>query len=350
MTDLLFGIFDTFASESPGAADMYGRHIRRAQAAERLGYAYFFFIEHQNAGFPCVSSPTVYLSALAQATRTIRIGAMVFQMPLHHPIRLAQDTAAIDHISGGRLEFAVGYGTRLGEFAPWHLDYAQRRAMGIEAMDVVLKAWGSDRLSHEGQFWRFTDARPQPQPLQKPHPPIWVGGHSPASFDYAAEHNFHVAQNLDIERLVAEKFDYFRAAWKVHGHRGPPPRTLLVRHVHVAETDDKARAEAEPYMLQGLIGLDGVKRARSLKPEEATPAMLETARVYIATSESYDFWIDEGLAFVGSPQTVARAIAAQRSRCGYDILLTDHTIGTMPEKMSMASLQLFGERVIPALA
>jgi alkanesulfonate monooxygenase SsuD/methylene tetrahydromethanopterin reductase-like flavin-dependent oxidoreductase (luciferase family) len=348
MSRLEFGIFDTFTSEPHGAPDMYRRHIQRAQLAEQLGYEYFFFIEHQNAGFPCVTSPAVYLAALAQATRTIRIGAMVFQIPLHHPVRLAQDAATVDQISGGRLEFALGYGTRLGEFGPWKLDYSERRAIGIEAMDIVMKAWTNERFSFEGKYWTFDNAHNQPRPHQRPHPPVWVGAHSTASFDYAADHNFNVAQNLDIESAITRKFAYFRDAWKKRNHAGPAPKTMLVRHCHVAETDRLAREEAERYMLEGLIGKGGVERARSLKPEEATPEMLEVARVYIATSESYDYWLDEGLAFVGSPETVAREIEAQQARVGHDILLLEHTIGTMPEALAMKSLKLLGEKVLPA--
>ncbi|HXQ52665.1 MAG TPA: LLM class flavin-dependent oxidoreductase [Stellaceae bacterium] len=350
---LLFGLFDTFSHEEGlmrRAAELYHEHIEDARAAEALGYRYFFFIEHQNAGFPCVSAPAVYLAALAQATRTIRIGAMVFQMPLHHPLRLAQDTALIDQLSRGRFDFAIGYGTRLGEFQPWSLDFKARREMGIEAMDIVLKAWTQDKVSHEGKFWTFKDALPQPLPFQKPHPPVWVGGHSEQSFDYAAQHNFHLAQNIDVEAQVTRKFAYYRDAWRRCAHPGPMPLTMLVRHVHVAATDAQARAEAEPYMLEGLIGLDGVKRAKSLKPEEATPQMLETARVYLKTAESYDFWLDEGLGFVGSPRTVARQIAEQQQRVGYDVLLAQHNIGNMPHAMAHRSVTLFGEQVIPAFA
>ena len=353
MTGLMFGLFDTFPHEEAATrqtADLFDAHIDDAHLAEQLGFKYFFFIEHQNAGFPCVSAPCVYLTALARATATIRIGAMVFQMPLHHPLRLAQDTALIDQVSRGRLDFAIGYGTRITEFAPWNLDFKNRREMGVEAMDIVLKAWTQERVSHEGQFWTFKDALPQPLAYQKPHPPVWVGGHSAASFDYAAKHNFHIAQNLDVETRITEKFAYFRAAWHKQNHPGPMPHQMLVRHVHVAETDEQARQEAEPYMLEGLIGLDGVKRAKSIRPEEATPQMLEVARVYLATAESYDFWLDEGLAFVGSPRSVARQIAAQQARIGYDVLLGQHNIGNMPHMLAQKSIRLFGERVIPELA
>jgi alkanesulfonate monooxygenase SsuD/methylene tetrahydromethanopterin reductase-like flavin-dependent oxidoreductase (luciferase family) len=222
--------------------------------------------------------------------------------------------------------------------------------MGLEAMEIVLKAWTQEKFSHDGKYWHLKDASPQPRAFQRPHPPVWVGGHSEASFDYAAAHNFNLAQNIDVERRASEKFAYFRDAWHKHNHPGPMPQLMLVRHVHVAETDAQARAEAERWMLDGLIGLDGVKRAKSLRVEEATPQMLETARVYLKTAESYDFWLEEGLAFIGSPETVAREIAAQQDRMGYDILLAQHNIGNMPHALAHRSIKLFGERVIPAFA
>jgi alkanesulfonate monooxygenase SsuD/methylene tetrahydromethanopterin reductase-like flavin-dependent oxidoreductase (luciferase family) len=353
MAALEFGIFDTLAeaeSATSSWSDSIERHLRDAQLAEQLGYKYFFFIEHQNARFPVISAPTVYLAALARATRSIRIGAMIFQVPLHHPIRLAQDTALIDQLSQGRLEFAIGYGTRSGEFNPWLVNYAERREMGVEAVEIMLKAWTLPEVTHQGRYWSFERAVPQPHPYQKPHPRVWMGGHSPESFDYAARNNFAVAQNMDVEDRIVEKFDYYRDAWKRCGHPGPMPATLLVRNVHVARTDREAREEAEQYMLEGLIGRQGVERAMSLKKEEATPAMLEISRVYIETSKSYDFWIDEGLAFVGSPETVIRQIEAQQKRAGYDILLAHHQFSKMPHELTVKSMKLFGEAVIPAFA
>jgi alkanesulfonate monooxygenase SsuD/methylene tetrahydromethanopterin reductase-like flavin-dependent oxidoreductase (luciferase family) len=349
MASLQFGIFDTLSpAGANSAADVLANHIGSARLAEEVGYKYFFFIEHQNAGFPCVSAPGPYLGALALATRTIRIGAMVFQLPLHHPVRLAQDTAMVDQLSRGRLDFGIGYGTRLPEFSPWNVDYGARRAMGVEAMEIVLKAWSQPEFSHDGQFWSFKAARPQPLSYQQPHPPIWMGGHSNASFDYAAEHGFNLAQNLDVEQLIAKKFAYFRAAWAKKGRAGRPPRTMLVRHVHVAPTDRQARAEAEQFMLEGIVGQQGVARAMSLRPEEATPEMLEVARVYIATAKSYDFWIDEGLALVGSPETIIRRIREQQELTGVDVFLAHHHITSMPHQLALSSLKLFGKKIIPA--
>jgi alkanesulfonate monooxygenase SsuD/methylene tetrahydromethanopterin reductase-like flavin-dependent oxidoreductase (luciferase family) len=346
--DLEFGVFDTFRENE--AADLtaaYERHIADAVTMEQLGYRYYFFIEHQNARFAVITAPAVYLGAVAAATSTLRIGAMVFQLPMHHPIRLAQDVAMVDHLSHGRIEFALGYGTRSPEFRPWFVDYEHRREIGLEVMEVVRAAWSGQEVTYDGTYFKYDHAIVQPHPYQKPHPPIWIGGHSPTSIAYAAENNFHFAQNLDAEKTIAWKFKLFREKLTEHPRSGPAPRTMLVRHVHVAENDALARQEAEQYMLEGLLGQQGVARALSLREEEKTPEMLEMARLYLETSKSYDFWIDEGLALVGSPETVARRLREQQELCGHDIFLAHHQITTMPYELSLKSTKLFGEAVIP---
>jgi len=348
-----FGIFDP--TEIPNdqgpavTAAAFEAHISDAQLAERVGYRYFFFIEHQNAIFPCISSPAVYLTALARATRHIRIGAMIFQLPFHHPIRLAQDAAMIDHLSKGRLEFAIGYGTRKGEFEPWKSDYQNRRAVGEEVMEIILKTWTERQVSYEGTYFNFNNALPQPLPYQQPIP-VWIGAHSHTSYDYAARKNFNVSQIFEVETHVAEKFAYFREAWAKQGHPGPRPRAALVRHVHVAETDKIAREQAEQYMLKGIQGPHGVARGLSNRPEDQTPENKERVRVYYETSRSVEFWVDEGLAFIGNPKTVANAIKAQQERCGYDVLLLNHQFTDMPRELYVRSMKIFGEQVIPAFA
>ena len=271
MGNLAFGVFDTIAPDQRSdLAAAYDAHIDQACLAESLGYEYYFFIEHQNALFPVISCPNVYLAAVARATSTLRFGAMVFQLPMHHPIRLAQDAAMVDQLSRGRLEFAIGYGTQSREFVPWGIDFTLRREVGLEVMEVIQKAWTSDKFSHRGVHFTFENAEPQPRPYQQPTPPIWMGGHSPTSIAYAAESGFGFAQNMDVEKTIAEKFASYLRQWKQNDHQASP-RTLLVRHVHVAETDDAARREAEPFMLEGLAGQKGVARVLALKDVEKTP-------------------------------------------------------------------------------
>src|SRR5713226_6877448 len=176
MASLEFGIFDGFSeTEMAGLpADIYDEHIGRARTAEQLGYRYYFFIEHQNAPFAYVSAPNVYLAALARETSTLRFGPMVYQLPMHHPIRLAQDAAMVDNLSHGRLEFGAGYGIHAHEFMRWELPFGERRAMGEELLDIVLQAWTQDSVTYHGKYWSFDEALPRPKPYQKPHPPVWI--------------------------------------------------------------------------------------------------------------------------------------------------------------------------------
>lgn len=343
-----FGLFDVYGSLEAGTiADDFERKIEDVRYAESNGYKYYFCIEHQSSAQPVITAPNVYLAALASRTTSIRLGAMIFQVPFHHPVRLAQDAALVDQLSRGRLEFGLGYGVAVKEFEAWGIDYSERREMGNEAVEVILKAWQSDVFSHEGKHWNFRDMRAQPRPFQQPYPRIWMGAHSPESFDYAAKMNFNLAQNIDVEAVIVEKFAYFRKAWEQHGHAGPRPRTLLVRHVHVAESDELAIAQADPYMRQGMAGQRGVNLAKSVTAD-ASPERKETARLYLESTKGCEFWVGEGLAFVGSPATVASRIREQQALAGYDILLAAHQITTMPRDLVRRSVELFADEVIPA--
>jgi alkanesulfonate monooxygenase SsuD/methylene tetrahydromethanopterin reductase-like flavin-dependent oxidoreductase (luciferase family) len=123
-----------------------------------------------------------------------------------------------------------------------------------------------------------------------------------------------------------------------------------MRAVHVAETDEIARAEAEQALLVSRsLGRDGIARTRiGFKGNDDSPTNRELGRVFQGMSSSYDFWIDNGLALVGSPETVTRQLKDQHARIGYDIFCANHRFGPLPAEHSLKSLELFGKEVIPA--
>src|SRR5215510_16560310 len=252
MGKLAFGLWDSFGvhemSRSAVAADIYEQHIREVQLAESLGYRSYFIIEHQNSHVGQITAPSVYLCAVAQHTSSIRIGAMIYQLPLHNPIRLAQDAAMLDHLSRGRLEFGAGTGVSPHEFMRWNMPFERRREISEAALDIIIKAWTEDTVTYDGEFFQFLEVMTTPKPYQQPHPPVWFAAHSAASFEYAARRNFHVSQNIDIDPVIAEKFATWRQLWKECGHAGPMPRAFLTRHVHVAETDAQAKIEAAEHL------------------------------------------------------------------------------------------------------
>jgi alkanesulfonate monooxygenase SsuD/methylene tetrahydromethanopterin reductase-like flavin-dependent oxidoreductase (luciferase family) len=155
----------------------------------------------------------------------------------------------LDHLSHGRLEFGAGLGTLEYESMRWTIPYDERREMSTEALHIVLKASTEESVTYSGKYWQFDEALPVPKPYQKPHPPFWFAAHSPSSLEYAAKHNLHVSQNLDVDEVIAEKFELYRSIWRECGHARPMPHTLLMRAVHVAETDELARVQAEVPLL-----------------------------------------------------------------------------------------------------
>jgi alkanesulfonate monooxygenase SsuD/methylene tetrahydromethanopterin reductase-like flavin-dependent oxidoreductase (luciferase family) len=138
MAALDFAFWDVLPHTSSGTAiaDDYDAHIGLAQRLERLGWHSYFIIEHQNAP-QGVSAPSVYLTGVARETSKLRLGAMMWQLPFYHPLRLAQDVAMLDQLSRGRVEFGTGIGVHEHEFIRWGVDYYQRAAISEEVLTIV---------------------------------------------------------------------------------------------------------------------------------------------------------------------------------------------------------------------
>ena len=356
MSKLKFGLWDGFEAQEiskwPTPGDVYRSRIREVELAEVLGYEYYHVIEHQNTTIGHVTAPCVYLAAVAQQTSKIRLGTMVNLLPYHNPIRLAQDAALLDQLSEGRLEFGTGRGSSEHEFSRWGLPYQHRTEMAYEALEIIIKAWTEDSVTYEGRHWQLDEALPVPKPYQKPHPPVWVGCHSPETIEYAAKNNYNAAQNLDVDSVIADKFDYYRKVWRESNHQGPMPKTFLMRAVHVAETDAIAREEARealayPHFLQ-TQAVAATRKGYNRRND--TETFQELGRVFREMTASLDFWLDHGLAIVGSPDTVVRKLEEQQKHIGYDIFSANHRIGPMPNEVAYKSVKMFGEYVIPAFA
>src|SRR5262245_48911223 len=152
MLQLQFAFWDGvggYAEQDENMADVYDEHIQLAQRLEELGWHSYFVIEHQNSPVGRITAPTVFLTAIARATSTLRLGAMMWQLPFYHPLRLAQEVAMLDHLSRGRVEFGTGIGVHEHEFIRWGVDYYQRAAIAGEVLDVVKQAWTQNEVTYE---------------------------------------------------------------------------------------------------------------------------------------------------------------------------------------------------------
>jgi alkanesulfonate monooxygenase SsuD/methylene tetrahydromethanopterin reductase-like flavin-dependent oxidoreductase (luciferase family) len=176
--------------------------------------------------------------------------------------------------------------------------------------------------------------------------------------EFAAKGNFHVAQNLDTDAVVAQKFDLYRKIWRECNHAGPMPRIFLQRQVHIAETDEKAHEQARTYVAKregGAVPVGGGPlektrigwgtHARGMGRDSERPDDKARGETIFRAGRDYDFNIENGLAIVGSPDSVIRQLRDGKKRIGYDIFCANHEIGSMPKEMVRNSIRLFGEVV-----
>ena len=292
---------------------------------------------------------------MALRTNTIRIGAMVFLLPFHNPLRLAMDCAMVDQLSHGRFEFGAGVGGAVDSFHMWNLSFEERRSAGPEALDIIEKAWKEDRFTYHGKYYHFDDVIPLPHPYQRPHPPMWFAGRSKGSLELCVARKYGVAMFALPDADIAGIFDTWRQMWKDSAQKRPRPPALLTRAVYVAETDEQAYEEAAPYLPQAYswgeekfpnlarLGFEDLK-------DERHATRLKTREMIAGMGSGVDFWLEHNLAYVGSPETVIQRIEETHKTMGYDVFGGRFRFGAIPDHLLENSLRLFGEKVMPAFA
>ena len=161
--------------------------IEQCILADQMGFDAVWFVEHHFlTTFSMSPCPEVILTAIAAQTKRIRLGFGVVILPYHHPVRVAERIAMLDHISNGRVEFGTGRSAPY-EQTGMGIDPQLTRDMWEESLTMIPKIWESDMFTWEGRFWNVPPREVLPKPYQKPHPPIWVAALQPATYALAAQ-------------------------------------------------------------------------------------------------------------------------------------------------------------------
>lgn len=220
----------------------YARNLEMWTEAERLGFSAIQLGEHHFSGRSLIPSPHLLLAALAQTTSTVRLATMASQTPLHEPWRLAEETALLDHLSGGRVDVGLGGGVNPDELAAVGRDPGARAEVLRNTVDIVRRCWTERGVSDDRTAVPFGPLSIVPRPYQQPHPPLCV---TTASLDTA---RWAGADGLDIATAalptaeVAELLAAYRQAAETAGRA--PGRTWLRRRVLVTDRDDVLAAHA----------------------------------------------------------------------------------------------------------
>ena len=246
-------ILNTYVPDLDGdSASVYSRWLEQIDAAESLGFDSLWVTEHHFRHFGgMMPSPSVILAAAAQRTKILRLGAAVSILPMHNPLRIAEEFAMVDQLSGGRLNFGAGRGMHPTEYAVFGYDWKNAQKRLPEALDIVVRAWSGDEFEWQGEHYRFPKLRVFPQPAQKPHPPIYVtANRDPESFQMIGGRGHHlmtlpwIASNEEQRPRV----EMYREALRGGGHNAADSEVFTMYPIYVGESDEHARREViEPW-------------------------------------------------------------------------------------------------------
>jgi len=327
-------------------SQLYDELLAQTVAAEEFGFHAMWLAElHFHRRFSILSAPLLTAAAAAQRTQRLRLGIAVNVLPLHQPLRLAEEGAVLDVLSHGRLDFGVGRGHPFpGVYESFRIPPAESRERFAEALDVLVGAWTREPFAYQGRFFQVSDITVVPKPIQQPHPPIFVAAGSPETYTATGQRGLgilvpgHVQPPAALRELLAS----YREAGHTAGHHDRLRVTYLIP-IYVAEQQRQAETDPEPYVMYYYHVLGQLLSGEF--PESYQ--RYGEARKRVGTLSYAE--IRQERAIFGEPGYCLERLQALREVLGFQQLMAWMNIGGMPHAKVLRSMQLFAERVMPAL-
>ncbi len=345
-------------------SELYNMYLDEYEYSEEVGFDGLMLNEHHNT--PTCLGATMNLEAaiLARITKKPKIVLLGNPLPIFdNPIRLAEELAEIDMISGGRLVSGFVRGTGVESLAT-NTNPLFNRERFEEAHDLVMKTWTEPGpWRWEGKHYHFRVVNPFQVPLQQPHPPVWIPGTgSPETLVWCAEHHYpYIFLETDVQSTQDMKEIYAENARQVGYEPGPEHLGYLVR-IHVQDTDEKAREVGKGYMT-GNIGVGRIPLPRDYQSPVGYASASQDPR-YLRIREqirsdpfrvggldtaAYDQILDSKRWIIGSPETVIQQLREVLSVMRPGILSIWTNDGNISHEDTMRCLELMGQEVLPAL-
>jgi natural product biosynthesis luciferase-like monooxygenase protein len=328
-------------------AEVYAHALAECRLADELGFDTVWLAEHHFSHYGLCPSLAVLAAAVARETQRVRIGTAVVIAPFAHPIRIAEEWAMVDILSGGRLEFGLGRGYQPKEFAGLGVSMERTRERFDESLELIRQAWTRDRVTFEGEFYTVRDVAVLPKPLQKPHPPLWTAAVSPDTYTLAARRGLRLLTSPAFTPfdILRKNYDAYRAEWRaVHGAEGG--EIILNKIIHVADSSRQAREDLrEPIQWFFRTQADLIADPAGAPPDQY--------RFYRRVRENLLSLSDEvaldQAAIVGDPEEVADKIRAHSEALGVTYFMGAFSRGGLPHDKVTHSMRLFAEKVMPRL-
>ena len=336
----------------------YEQLWRELRLCDELDYDYSFCVEHHfRPDESWMSSPSLYAVGAGARTKRLRIGPMGYIVPLYHPLRLVEEIAIVDQMLNGRMELGLVPGINAAYFTPFGLDYGFRKSPTLEFIAYMKAAYGDKQpFSFHGDNHHTDSAEISVQPVQKPHPDVWMQSRDPETLEFCAKHGVNTGYFIAYPRKdAAPRYAKFYEDWKKAGWKRKPNIAYSIP-VYVDETDEKALQVARIRASRAYEGfLPPAQPGETFEERVATYASKFIGRnepgaaQIMANIFNPDYLLENDLVLIGSPETVTRKLRDAAQGGHFNTFLGEFNFADLPEEDLMRSIRLFGEKVIPAL-
>ncbi|MCH8744229.1 MAG: LLM class flavin-dependent oxidoreductase [Chloroflexi bacterium] len=342
-----FGLFTHIPwPEGAEPQQLFEEVTQQAIHGEELGFESIWLAEHHFTRYGLGASSLVIASSIAARTKKIRLGTAVLVPPLHNPIRLAEDTATLDVISGGRLDVGYGRGAGGSEYTGFNLDREESQQRFQEAIEMVQGLWTTPEYTHQGRFYRANKTNLVPMPLQKPHPPVYIGATrtlETLKFVVSTGHSLCIGVVLDHTDAI-DLCQRFAEMSKEAGFNVPISGIPFFRYFYVAETEAQARQDTEAA-LNWTLDVGQWRRAFT-EGSEVYHKLEDWRKTRTEMPPSYDY-LFENRAIIGSPEQCIAKIKALQDQ-GIEYFGPNFSFGNMEHQKVVKSMKLFAKEVMPA--
>ena len=344
-----FGIFVEEMRRGVDQVSAFREAFAMAERADAWGIDCVWLGEiHFNPSRSVISASLQVASSIATRTRRVRVGTAVTVLPLNHPLRIAEEVATLDHISGGRLEWGIGRSGIARSYDIYGISYGESQARFREALEIIRQAWKGEAFGYEGEFYKFQNAIVSPRPYQVPHPPIRMAANTEETFPMVGTMGLAVFVGLraaEIPDLQAHLARY-RQAWREAGHPGDASVYLRIP-VYVSTTEQGAREEPRES-LTSFFGRQA-EMARSVVGRAGSgPADRRRALAERMANLTYEDILAKKVAF-GTAKGVIDRLTQLREDLGLDGIVAElNPGGLIPAELETRSLELLTHEVMPA--
>ncbi|WP_329011039.1 LLM class flavin-dependent oxidoreductase [Micromonospora rifamycinica] len=341
-----FGIMNLFPV-ADGASDhqVLRESLDEIQLADELGFDSIWLAEHHFSTYGILGSPVNFGMAVAERTRQITIGTAVLVLPLHHPLRLAEDIAALDVLSGGRVSIGVGRGYQPAEFAGFGIPLAESKQRYQETLEILRLALSQESFSYHGEIFHYDDVTTYPRPYTPGGPPILQGTVSPESFRErgAAGESIITSPNFTPLGIMQKNFDLYRQGMRENGFDISTYDLPFMQQVWCGEGEEGLRAAARAamnyYKSVGKVipgSEDAIAKERSYYAAVAKNIELLTLEQTLTHGGNF-----------GSAQRVIDTIEMLREQLGINHYIGWLRIPSLDRRAALRSMEEFADKVIP---